>query len=681
LLAALQVLMAPLMIGGLALARAAGAQGDFPGQIASPLAALWLTAAALAPACIVLGMQFAVGCQVLARLRPDGASQVYVLEATGAVAAGVLFHFVVADHLNAAVAILVLAALSCALAAWLSWAAARRSLAVVAGTASLACLFLIGWPGSGLRLDRGLLRLRWGESLAAWTNTRYGMWSVARQPGQLTYLHDGVPMFSTGPEPAAEAVHLALAAHADPQRVLMIGGGPPAIREALKHPVRRLDYVELDQRGMEFVREHLPPELAAPLDDSRLQIHFTDGRAFVKAARARYDVIACDLPDPTTAVINRYYTEEFFAEARGALRPGGVLFTGLTSPRATLTGERALAIGGVWRALAGRFEQRAALPVRGSLYFVADHTYTMGFSFADLLGWRLRDRDVQTQFITPYAIEAELNSLALDLARGALARAEQAPVNSDFRPVAYHLQMRLWVRQFAPRAELAWLDAIASGQLAWLPWALVVLTALAALAGRGWRGYRGAAIGAAILLIGLLEMGVQLVVILGFQTIAGYLYHQIGLLMTLNMLGLAVGAWAARGLRSRGRAPAFLAVAAAFVLLCAGLPWIMRAAARAPMLATPILGAAALAASVLTGAAFPLGVGLSGGPEARAGAALYALDLVGGAVGAALISVLLVPLTGLDASTRLLAVLGGGALLLCVPLVRRGTAASQGVRR
>jgi len=241
--------------------------------------------------------------------------------------------------------------------------------------------------------------------------------------------------------------------------------------------------------------------------------------------------------------------------------------------------------------------------------------------------------------------------------------------------------MRLWVRQFAPRAELAWLDVIKSGELGWLPWTLVGLMAAAALVGRWWRGYRGMAIGAAILLIGLLEMGVQLAVIFGFQTIAGYLYHQIGLLMTLNMLGLAVGAWVARRLPRETGAGTFLTLIAIFVGLCVGLPWIMRGAAMAPTLATPILGAAALVASILTGAAFPLGIRLSRGLEARTGAALYALDLVGGAVGAALISILLVPLTGLDASARTLAVVGGAALVACLPLMPPWTADGRGTKQ
>ncbi|MGC9317717.1 MAG: hypothetical protein ACP5KN_06765, partial [Armatimonadota bacterium] len=587
LLAGSELALVPLMAGGLVLARVAGQQGQFPGQIASPLAALALTAAALAPACLVLGAQFAIGCALLEGISERGASAVYVLEATGAVAAGTLFHFVVADHLNVVAAVAGLCALNCALGCWIAAATARGGAAVAAGVLSVACIVPAARPTLTHGIDRALMQMRWQRHLVAWTNTRYGLWSVSRQHDQLTFSHDGVPAFATGPQEDAESVHVALAAHPRPRTVLMIGGGPPAIREALKHPVREVHYVELDRQGIEFVQRHVPARLRSALSDRRVHLHFTDGRAFLKAAEGRYDVIAADLPDPTTAVINRYYTQEAFREARGALREGGVLMTSLSSPRTTLTGERRLTVGGVWRALGRSFPQRAVLPIGQRLHLLAGETIGAG-NIAD----EIQRRGVKTQFLTPFALEAALNPLACEMALQAVREAADAPTNTDFRPVAYHLQMRLWARQFWPRAELGWLsgvDAAARG----LAWGLIGLAVLAALTLGRRESYRRIAVGAAILVIGLLEMAVQLAVLFAFQAIAGYLYHQIGLLMTLNMLGLALGAVLARTQTHSRRPALFIAVSGIFVALCAGFPWLMGVSAATPSLATVVLGFAA----------------------------------------------------------------------------------------
>ncbi len=619
LLAGLLVLLVPMMALGLVLARLAGQQGEFPGELASPGMALLLTAVSLAPTCVVLGALFAVGCALLERIG-GGAGRVYVLEAAGAVAAGTLFHFYVADHLSAVAAIAALAAVNMLIASWLVLSAGAYGRGIVGHLVAASCLVLLIRPGAARNIDTALLTLRFGPDLVDWTNTRYGLWSVDHQAEQLTFRHDGMPVFATGPAAEPESVHLALAAHPDPRRVLMIGGGPPAVREALKHPVTRIDYVELDRGGLEFVRSHVPPDLAAVLDDPRVHLQFTDGRAFIKRIRARYDVIIADLPDPGSAVINRYYTAQFFAEAARALKPDGLLMTGLRSPRTTLTGERRLTLGGVWRALSEHFPVRDVLPVGESLYFIARRDPSAPHLQANELGERMVARGVETLFVTPFALQTELNPLACEMARNAVTQA-QAPVNTDFRPVAYHLQMRLWVRQFMPRAELAWLDPLASRVIPGAAWALVLVGIVAALLpGRRGAG-RAIAVGVAIFLVGLLEMGVQLAVVFAFQAIAGYLYHQIGLLMTLNMLGLALGAWGARRISSGRAALAFVTLCAAFVALCAAMPWLMRAAS-APALTTPLLGAVALVASVLTGAAFPLGVSLTPAPEARAGPSL-----------------------------------------------------------
>lgn len=671
LLAGLLVLLVPMMALGLVLSRLAGQQGEFPGELASPGMALLLTAVSLAPTCVVLGALFAVGCALLERIG-GGAGRVYVLEAVGAVVAGTLFHFYVADHLSAVATIAALGAINALIASWLALKGAMYGRGIIGYLLAALCLTLLIWPKAAHDLDKALLTLRFGPDLVDWTNTRYGLWSVDHQAEQLTFRHDGMPVFATGPAAEPESVHLALAAHPDPRWVLMIGGGPPAVREVLKHPVTRIDYVELDRGGLQFVRRHVPSHLAAVLDDPRVHLQFTDGRAFVKHIRARYDVIIADLPDPGNAVINRYYTAQFFAEAARALKPDGLLMTGLRSPRTTLTGERRLTLGGVWHALSEHFPVLDVLPVGESLYFIAHPDPSAPHVRADELGERMTARGVETLFVTPFALRAELNPLACAMAREAVTQA-QAPVNTDFRPVAYHLQMRLWVRQFMPRAELAWLDPLASRVIPGAAWGLVLVGIVAALlSGRRVAG-RVIAVGAAIFLVGLLEMGVQLSVVFAFQAIAGYLYHQIGLLMTLNMLGLALGAWGARRIPSGRAAFGFVVLCAAFVALCAAMPWLMRVAS-SPALSTPILGAVALVASVLTGAAFPLGVSLTPTPEARAGPSLYALDLVGGALGAAVVGVLLVPVTGLDASTRTLAVLGVASLVAAASLLYRRSA-------
>jgi len=133
-------------------------------------------------------------------------------------------------------------------------------------------------------------------------------------------------------------VHLALLAHPEPQRVLVIGGGDGGIlREVLKHPsVNNVDFVELDREVAEFSRTHLSSLNGGAFDDRRVRTHFADGRSFVEDAAARgaaspgdtlrgvapregYDIVIMDMTDPAGPSL-MLYTAEFFRSVKAILR-------------------------------------------------------------------------------------------------------------------------------------------------------------------------------------------------------------------------------------------------------------------------------------------------------------------------------------------------------------------------
>ncbi|MBI4712461.1 MAG: hypothetical protein HY762_04045, partial [Planctomycetes bacterium] len=62
-----------------------------------------------------------------------------------------------------------------------------------------------------------------------------------------------------------------------------------------------------------------------------MQIHYQDGRRFIKGTTFKFDMVIVNLPDPSTATINRFYTTDFFREAQQRLNKGGVLATRCSS--------------------------------------------------------------------------------------------------------------------------------------------------------------------------------------------------------------------------------------------------------------------------------------------------------------------------------------------------------------
>jgi spermidine synthase len=294
---------------------------------------------------------------------------------------------------------------------------------------------------------------------------------------------------------------------------------------------------------------------------------------------------------------------------------------------------------------------------------------------------RIRDRKLLLVFVNEAWLSYALEPFRREMLTESLASAERVPANRDSRPISCHYWLRMWLAQLSPAAA-AWLQSarqVASGL-----WLLVPLGVL--LSAALWRHRALPRFGAGLCIwgTGFLEMGAQIALILSYQAIAGYLYHQIGILMSLFMLGLAVGAAIGRRLAARLEKGSLRRTGIALLVvvglqtasaLC--LPLLLAAGRASIALAGVVFGGAAAWMGSLAGCNFPLAVSLTAGEdrqEARAASRLYALDLAGASVAAVLIGALFIPAVGITSSCRALAaVLLASVPPLIVGVLRKGS--------
>jgi spermidine synthase len=119
-------------------------------------------------------------------------------------------------------------------------------------------------------------------------------------------------------------VHPALHAHPAPEQVLIIGGGDGgALREVLKHQIKKVLMVEIDERVVEVAKKFFP-WLEPALRDSRAELRIADGKDFVGTTQQKFDVILVDSSDPVgpSAVLHQ---QEFFSSLKKILRPRGII--------------------------------------------------------------------------------------------------------------------------------------------------------------------------------------------------------------------------------------------------------------------------------------------------------------------------------------------------------------------
>lgn len=139
-------------------------------------------------------------------------------------------------------------------------------------------------------------------------------------------------------------VHPAMAALANPRRVLVLGGGDGlALREILRYPsVEAVTLVDLDAQVTDLFRGQ--PRLAAlnggSLSDARVRIvnsdawRWLEARPTAGAGGESFDAVFIDLPDPSTYGLGRLYSAPFYRLLTRHLAPHGLIATQATSPAA-----------------------------------------------------------------------------------------------------------------------------------------------------------------------------------------------------------------------------------------------------------------------------------------------------------------------------------------------------------
>ncbi len=134
-------------------------------------------------------------------------------------------------------------------------------------------------------------------------------------------------------------VHIPMACLEAPKRVLVIGGGDGgSVSELVKYPgLEAIILCELDGAVVDVSRDLLP-DVAAGLDDSRVEIRIGDGAAYLADHPGSFDAIIidstdiCDEQHGPDAIANPLASDAFYASLKAGLTEGGVVMQMLGSP-------------------------------------------------------------------------------------------------------------------------------------------------------------------------------------------------------------------------------------------------------------------------------------------------------------------------------------------------------------
>jgi len=705
--AALQVLFAlflPLCLYAASITRSI--VGAIPGEGVGLIPIFWSSFLILAPLALVDGAMFSFGCRASAYLTGDEApsiGRVYVYEALGAIVGGIVFTCVLIPFLYALQIVLLLSGLNLLSAALLLIYSRALNRKRVRFTPALIVVLVLMTASLGLLLSplaeavqRWVTGQQWaGYNLVYSENSAYGNVAAVEREAQYTFYADGIPIL-TAPVPDValieEMVHLPLLFVPQPRRALVLSGGVGGVlHELAKYPLERIDYAELDPALIDAVEEFPTPLTLGELSEPRVNVERVDGRLLAKQKswgiaphpEDRYDLVIVNLPYPSTLQLNRFYTVEFFQLVRALLAEEGVLVISCPGTLTYMSDELRDLNSMAYHTLQGAFAYVRPIPGDVTLWLASpsDHLST---EQVEALVERWEGRGLETQLLTASHIHLKLGGRRLDwfwTNLGAERGGGKALVNRDLHPVGLFYGLAYWNALFSP--YLARVFAIVGRLDLWtvslgiIGCGLLFLTVVK-LTEKG----RGAIVPIAIAATGFTGMTADLIVIFAFQTLYGYVFQWIVLLITAFMAGLSLGGLLMTrrlAVMERGRAT-LLKLELAIVLYWALLPIVLStlySRITHPLVFTSIQGVFLLLnalAGFLVGAQFPVANRMwLKGREALGGTAgvLYACDLAGAFVGSIAVSVVFIPVLGIVETCLLAAILKLGSLLLVATLSAR----------
>ncbi len=650
----------------------------------------------VAPLCILNGFQFAFGCRILSEtvaIKEEGVARIYIFEATGHVIGGVLFTYLMVHYLQALeIAIyaimfnLIMALLL--LKPWVIFKKTKvklfsRSLSVFLAIAFLICIYFI-YSGNIETIDEVSRSWQWQEqNLISSKDSVYGNIAITESNGQTNFFNNGLLMFSA-PYPdiayMEEISHFPMLFHPSPQNVLLIGDGAGgALEHILKHPISRLDYIELDQLMVQEAKKIVGNDV---FEDPRLNIKYTEGRYFIQSGAQNYDVIIINLPPPSTLQLNRFYTEEFFEQARKILNEEGIISFALPASEAYMSREMLVHNRSIFKTVNQVFPEVLVIFGDWNL-FIGSINSDIREIGPEIMYSRFKQRELETDLLTSgyfeYKLSADRITALLELYR----ENEGVKANKDITPVGTYYNLALWNAMFYPglRGFFNW----AAGLRLW--WFLIPVSLLAIVPvliekfshPSKRAGIEYGSIALVIATTGFTGMTLSIINLFSFQILSGHLYQKIGILVAAFMLGLALGGLVMNKImgRIKKNIMAFLNIEIFIGLYAIAVSFLIAFIFnrienfQAFPLPEAIFGFLNCSIGLLVGLEFPLAnkINISGrrktGPVAGT---LYAADLTGSVLGAILTGVFLVPILGIINTCYLLAALKAAAIILIISL-------------
>lgn len=590
-----------------------------PGELISISTIFWFSLILLLPYCLISGYLLTLACCIFSvKKDPSSIGKVYFIDNIGDILGGFLFSFILIYLLNPFQMVFLIMFVNLLACFLLSKFIKKKILS----TAIILLLIIASFLFFSFDLNKITTKLQYkNQELLFVKDSLYGKLVVTKTQDQINFFENGITLFSTENTIAnEETVHYALVQHNNPKNVLLISGGVAGtVNEILKYNVDKIDYVELDPLIIELGKKYTPN-----LDTKKINIINLDGRLFIKNTKEKYDIVIIDLPDPSTAQINRFYTIEFFNELKKVLNNNAVVSISLSAAENYYSKEIKALNSALYKTLKSNFKNIIIIPGDKNYFIASDKE--LSYNIADLI----KKKNIQTDYVNEYYLPGKITKDRINYVLSSVKK--QVNLNKDFTPITYYYHLLFWISHFKINF---WLFFIIFGVLV-----ILFLT-------------KTKPIPFAIFTTGFAASGLEIIILISFQILYGYVYHMIGVIITMFMLGLAIGSYYMNKKLKKKTIKSLLKIEFSIFIYAILLPIILillnnlKNKSLVNLSAWFLIPALTVILAILVGLEFPLAGKLHFKKISHTAGTLYSSDLIGACIGALLVGALLIPLFGI----------------------------------
>jgi spermidine synthase len=570
----------------------------------------------LAPYCLISGFLFTFFCISLSEnLKSNQIGRVYYYDTLGSIIGGLVFNFILVFLLNSLQSLYILLFVNLSAGLAISIINKRRKATILLVTLIAGFLALtLSYDLEKYTKERQFK----GQELIFYKDTPYGNLVVTKSGEQLNFFDNSMLVFSTeNVTENEEAVHYAMLQHRNPKKVLLLSGGVNGLaKEIIKYPVDSIDYIEINPVLVELGKKY-----TKNLESPKIVIKNEDARFFIKRTEEKFDVVIIALPEPSTAQMNRYYTLEFFTELKKRLNKDAVISFGLLPTDDYVSTEARSINSVIYNTLNKVFKNILIIPGNRNYFLASDAPLRSDITAL------IAEKKIENIYVNPYYLDDVNINIRMKYIMEHIDK--NTEINHDFRPVIYFHQLKYWLSHFKTNYYILFGIFI-----------VLLLVFLVRLNPVNLCLFTG----------GFAASSIEVILLITFQIIYGYVFQMIGIIIMLFMAGLALGSFIINKKTKTYSVTKYLKIQSAIALYSIVLPFILmllNLAGKSPVLIQAAFMVLILIIGGLTGMAYSLSSKIVKKDISSVAAETYGADLSGSAIGALILSAFLLPLLGI----------------------------------